>query len=222
MGANLSITQNSYEDVTNQLTQISNEECINFCSDSSNFTIVLDGGEYGNITADSICVINSASCNLKAALDGTLINSLSNRQKGDIEDQGGLFALLGALADIGSADDINQNNYQNIMNEATQQLNSICQTSDANNNNYSFIAKNAKVRNVNLTSKANISKSQCIIDNMSKFYASNNESNDQSATISKTGMFLLILIILLLVIIVIYGAKHNQRKKSAEEKLLEE
>jgi hypothetical protein len=222
MGLSLSIQENSVENVSNQISQLSNEYCINFCTNDTSITLNIDNSEIGNIKIDTACFVDSASCNLKSSLDSTLINSLSNFQKGDITDLSGPFTFLDALARIGGGDNIDLNNYQNISNESTQQMNSICQTNATSTGPILINLDNDKVENLIVDKKAGISKSNCVIDNMSKFYAQNSEKNSQVATITRAGILAILALIIAIAIVIKLLTHHSSHNNNDKQDMGEE
>lgn len=212
MGQNLSINQSSYENVSNQVSQISNEECINFCSNDTNFIVNQTGGDIGNLKIGQGCFINSPSCVLKASLDTELINTLSNIQKSEISTPGGIFGALDQLASIGNSESIDESNYQNIVNQSTQQMNSLCMNHVDVGGTIVYNISGGRVKNLILGKKGQISKSRCVIDNMSKFYAQNSETNEQTAKIEKTAIGAGLLLIILIIIIGLVSKHHKKHK----------
>jgi len=217
MGLSLSIEQSNYQETNNQISQISNEECINFVTNNAEIITNIDGSTIGNLEITEAAFLNSPSCILKASLDSSLINTLSNKQSAQITDMAGLFTALDALARIGGSDDISQSNYQIISNESTQQMNSLCNNYATSQGAIINNIEDSKIRNVIINSNSESDKSSCIIDNMSKSYISNNESNDQSAKITRMGI-LAILLMLLLVGALAFIMKHHKKHKSADAK----
>ena len=222
MGLSLSIEQSNYQNTSNQISQISNEECINYVTDGTEIIVNIDGGTYGNIEINDIALLNSPSCILKASLDSDLINKLSSKQNADITDIAGLFTALDALARIGGGDDISQDNYQNIMNEATQQMNSLCLNYTESSKPIILSLEDAKVRNLVVNKTAESSKSNCVIDNMSKMYISNDESNDQTAKITRFGIGMILALaalILALGFVFHHHRKHGLGDQNDSEKI---
>lgn len=213
MGLSLSITQNDEQSISNQISQISNEQCINVCTNDGSIDIDISGGKVEGINITDACFINSASCNLKSSLDSKLINSLSSKQKGDITDISGLFTLFDDLARIGGADDITQNNYQDISNQATQQMNSICLTPATENRPVVIDISGGNTGFINIDNSATISKSQCVIDNVSKFYAQNSEVNDQTAKILRFGIGLILALLAVLILAAFILHHHRNQHK---------
>lgn len=212
MGLSLSIDQSNYQKTSTSISQISNEECINYVTNDAQIITNIDDSTIGNLEITEAAFLNSPSCILKASLDSTLTNTLTNKQNAQITDMAGLFTALDALARIGGSDSINQENYQIISNEVTQQMNSLC-------TNYATVQgaiinniDDSKVRNLIITANAQSDKSSCVIDNMSKSYISNNETNDQTAKITRMGI-LAIILMLLLVAAFIFIMNHHKKHK---------
>lgn len=214
MGLSMSINQSNYQETSNQISQISNEECINYVTNDTEIVVNIDGGSYGNIDISAIALLNSPSCILKASLDSSLINTLSNKQSAQITDMAGLFTALDALARIGGSDSISQSNYQKIMNESTQQLNSLCKNYSGAEEPIILNLTDAKVRNINIKKLAESNKSDCVINNMVKSYISNNETNDQTAKITRMGIMAIILLIIIIIIIGVVMRHHKKHKKA--------
>jgi len=191
MGQSYSIYQSSFQGVENKISQISNQYCVNLCLNANETNdIILSGGSvYGSVTINSGCVISGASCILKSSLDDTLINDLSNKQKGSFSEQDGPFGFLESLAEIGSDTGITQQNYQQITNDITQSMNSTCgNKSETFNQNNIIDATNENIYgNVTINSIKRVTNSKCISTNMAKNYVDNNVSNDQTATIARTS-----------------------------------
>ena len=214
MGLSMSINQSNYQETSNQISQISNEECINYVTNDTEIVVNIDGGSYGNIDISAIALLNSPSCILKASLDSSLINTLSNKQSAQITDMAGLFTALDALARIGGSDSISQSNYQKIMNESTQQLNSLCKNYSGAEEPIILNLTDTKVRNINIKKLAESNKSDCVINNMVKSYISNNETNDQTAKITRMGIMAIILLIIIIIIIGVVMRHHKKHKKA--------
>lgn len=219
MGPSLSINQSNYETVSNQISQISNEECINYVTDDTTIITNIKDSTFGNIEISEIALLNSPSCILKASLDSELINTLSSTQTANITDIAGLFTSLDNLTRLGSSDDITQNNYENITNESTQQMNSLCLNYSVTQGSIITNISDTKARNLIIQAKAISDKSSCIIDNVTKSYISNNESNDQSAKITRAGILALVLVAVILAVmgfIIFHHKKHKKGVKSSD------
>ena len=191
MGQSYSIYQKSFEGIENNVSQISNQSCVNLCATSGQLNeIKLSGGNvYGTVSINTGCIISGASCILKSSLDDTLINQQTNKQKGSYSEEDGPFGTLEALAEIGSSTKINQSNYQQITNNITQTMNSLCANKNDNFSQNNIIdASNENIYgNVSINSIHRVSTSKCISTNMAKNYVDNSQTNDQVATIAKTS-----------------------------------
>lgn len=191
MGQSYSIYQSSFQGVENKIAQISNQYCVNLCLTSNQLNdITLTGGNvYGSATINAGCLISGASCILKSSLDDTVINDLSNKQKGSFSEQDGPFGFLESLAEIGSNTDITQQNYQQITNDITQSMNSTCANKSENYDQNNIIdATNENIYgNVTINAIQRITNTKCISTNVAKNYTDNNVSNDQDATIARTS-----------------------------------
>ena len=189
MGQSTSIIQNSSQNISNSITQISQANCVNACIVGNNKTDIelINTIDNGGLNSTQACFISGASRVLKSSLDSSLINSQASTQKGSILDKQNIFDLFNELATIGSSDDINQSNYQSISNDVTQIINSTCQNpSEVTNNSLTLLSENSVINGgINLTQKGSNTNSQCIINNMTKNYVSNSQTNSQSASIKK-------------------------------------
>jgi len=216
MGPRYSITQNNYQDVSNQISQISNEECINFCSNNTDIIVNQTGGDIGNLKIGEGCFINSPSCILKASLDSSIVNTLASEQASSISNPGGIFGALEDLASAGSSENITESNYQFITNQATQQMNSLCMNHVESGGTITYNISEGRVKNLVLGKKDQITKSKCVIDNMSKFYAQNNESNKQTAKIATAGIGAGLILIILIIIIGLASKHHKKHNLGSE------
>jgi hypothetical protein len=203
-GSQSSISQNNYQSISNLMQQVSNQQCINSCTDSTQLNITaIDTTFEGNITDTVSCQINNSSCLLKSALSTSITNSLASTQKGSVSELEGLFTLLQSL--IGDNDKINQSNYQSIANEVSQTVNNTCRNDPTSNSSTSLNFQGSTIEgNISLNEIAGSSKAQCVLQNMSSIYANNSETNSQSASISKIdGLFAAIIAIVIAVVMVI-------------------
>ena len=225
MGGNTSIFQNSEQDTNTRVAQISNENCVNACIDNGNALdiIITNSTINGDINFTSACLISGASCTLKASLDSTLINTQSNKQSGDIDDENNIFTALNQLFDIGSTDDITQSNYQSISNEVSQVMNSTCQNEQEITNNSLAVRLTGDTINgdINLTEKGTIANTQCIITNQAKSYVKNDQKNTQVATITKGGCLGglggLAGLLLIFVILKLFHSNHGQQQVAVKK-----
>lgn len=203
-GSQSNISQNNYQQISNIMQQISNQQCVNSCTISSDLNLTaVDTTFEGDISNSISCQINSSSCVLKSSLSTSLVNKLASTQSGSVTELEGLFTLLQSLT--GDNSNINQNNYQSIMNEVTQTVNNTCRNDPTNNSSTSLNFQGDTIEgNVSLNEIAGSSKAQCVLQNMSSIYANNSETNSQTASISKiSGLIAAILAIVVAVVIVI-------------------
>ena len=225
MGSNTSIFQNSEQNTNTRVAQISNENCVNACVTSNNKELIkiTNTTINGDINFTSACLISGAGCTLKSSLDSTLINTQSNKQKGNIDDKNNIFTLFNQLFDIGSSNNITQNNYQNISNEVTQMMNSTCQNEQEITDNSLAVVLTGDTINgdINLTEKGTITNTQCMITNSAKSYVKNDQKNSQTATITKGGCLGglggLAGLLLLFIIVKLFHSNHAQHQVAVKK-----
>ena len=218
MGQNVSINLNSYQKASNDISQISNENCINLCTDDTNIILNMTDFTAGNITIKTGCFINSPSCILKSSMDSSLINNLKSEQDGSITS--GAFAFLDDLAELGSSKSINESNYQETVNKVTQQLNSLCMSHNSVSGDVLLNMDEGSVKNLIIDKTKNgTNKSQCVIENMAKSFVQNDLTNKQKASIS-TGTIGLGMLALLAIVAIIMLRHRKKHKKSEISDLL--
>lgn len=203
-GSQSNISQNNYQTISNLMQQVSNQSCINSCTESSQLNITaVDTTFEGDITNNISCQINNSSCLLKSSLNTELTNTLNSTQKGSISELEGLFTLLQSL--IGDKDTVNQNNYQSIINEVSQTVNNTCRNDPTSTNSTNLNFQGDTIEgNINLNEIAGDTKAQCVLQNMSSIYANNSETNSQSASITKIdGLFAAVIAIVVAIVLVI-------------------
>jgi len=191
MGQGNSIFQSSYQSINNDILQSSKSYCVNVCIDDLNINkIIVDNSTVsGEINIKTGCIVTGASCNLKSALDNTVINKQKNQMSANITETAGLLTILNNLSTIGEQDDITQQNYQNITNDTTQSLLSVCNFRSETSGNVNII----DVENSNITGKLNldaqgvVSNTKCTQVNTIKNYLQNSQTNTMVAKIEKTG-----------------------------------
>jgi len=226
MGGSTSIMEKSEQDTSNRITQISNESCVNACVIGGNNTVINISNTTirGDINYSSACIISGAGCTLKASLDSALLNTQTSQQDASISEEEDPFTLLNQLFDIGSSDNISESNFQSISNEITQIMNSTCQNNqEISNNDLTLFLSNDDIEgSVNLTASGSITNTQCILNNMSKSYVKNDQSNSQKASISKgsclAGLGGLGGILILFIIMKLFHSNHGQTQKKPGKK----
>jgi len=217
MGSSQSVNNKSYQDIKNAITQISEQHCINVVRNASEINLTFVNTIARDITITSAVFINGASCNLKASLSSDILNELTNVQKGEVENETGLKtdifpwqSLASVLSNLGSSMDVTNENYQQVVNQVTQILNSSCQNKVLNEDApINQVFEGSKLRDLNVNAELEISNTNCSIENFVKSLSKNDLSNDQDATVKKSvgslgalgGIILIIIIIALLPII---------------------
>jgi hypothetical protein len=220
MGQNQSITQSNTQQTINNISQISNEKCVNLCLNESSFKIDIEGSKTGNINVGEACAINGTSCVLKAAFSQTLVNKLANVQKGSVSDEEDFSNFLNTLAEAGSNQSVDQNNYQAVTNNSTQQLNGLCMNK-AENSGKPVVLKiiNDKTGNINLSNTQQVSNTQCTITNTGTASVTNDLSNSQSASLTREGMFGGMMLIAAIVAVALI-LRHKKTKNKQMNELL--
>ena len=228
MGQAMSEYETSRQDLSNKISQISRANCVNACIDSGNnaYINISNSTIHGDLTYTQACFISGASCVLKSSLDSELLNNQSNKQTAQIKDEQDIFNLLNELATIGSSDDITENNYQSLSNEVTQMMNSTCQNSaEVTNNSLVLLLSNDDIEgSLNFGDSGSITNTQCHITNMVKNYIKNDQTNTQSAIISKgsclagLGSFIGILFIIIAIRILHGGGKKTVVEQNGDGK----
>jgi len=221
----MSINQSNEQSVATDIAQETTQRCSVACSATSNIHIVATDSTIGNISSTTSCITNDSSCALTSCLQSSIINNLKDQQKSLQMDVPGLFSVLSQLAG-GNNQDINQTSSQQISNQATQLTNSLCQNNTVVTKNVDFVLHNDTVNNIDLNALGESNKFQCVIKNMSKFTAQNNESNSQSATqLRISGLIFIIMIIVIGVVAVAifkYGFSKKGDKKAPTINVTEE
>ena len=226
MGQNQSITQTNAQQVTNNISQISNEKCVNLCIEGAGFNINIENSTVGNIDIEESCAVNGTSCILKASFSQDIVNDLANIQKGDIKDEEDFSNFLNTLAEIGSNQSVNQSNYQGVTNNSTQQLNGLCMNKAGNTGTPTILnIINGKAGNIKLSATDSVSNTQCAITNLGTDKFTNDLSNSQTASLTREGMFgaLGFLILIAIVVAMTSHKKHAHQgmKEATELKLLD-
>jgi len=186
MGSSISITQKNYQETKNNIVQKSIQHCVNTCTTSSGITFICQRCIIkGDTTLSKRCHVTGNSCNLKAAMDSTLLNTQKSEQDatiagGDMFDVGGMLDTI-----LGSKKSVTQENYQLIANYVSQTMESICGNKSEANNEQNFFDFTDSVREGNFDYDiANESSyNNCISENFGYSYAENSQSNDQSSRI---------------------------------------
>ena len=201
----------STQSIVNQINNISNENCINLCSSSIQdiHILIQDSDIEGNINAQAACSILGASCVLKASLSSDVQNTEKNKQLGLAMQEEDPIALIGPS----SSSTINETSNQSVANRVTNILNSTCQANSvqsADDVNIEVIGSKV-VGNINVDANGQITKSKCIIDNVSRTTLSNDLTNSQTAKTFQGSPLLFIILaivaiaVMVMIVIVILG-----------------
>lgn len=222
MGGGSSIFQNNYQDINNDIIQQSKAFCVNICLNDNNVQrIVINNSDIsGNVTIKNGCAITGASCILKSSLSDDVINKQKNQEKADISKLIGPMTILDDI--VGGSDEIDQSNYQQITNNITQSLLSVCNFRADTSNNIDIIdIDNDNISGtVNIDRQSVISNTKCTQTNMVKNYLQNSQSNSMVAKIEKIGCCALLglaLVALLLIgfFISILGKRNGSKNKKS-------
>lgn len=211
MGGGLSIEQADTQNISNKISQSSIEQCSIANTASQNININATGGSLNNDNFKNGILSNNTSCALKASFSTTLLNNLNNTQGATQIDIPGIFTILNSLA--GNKDDINQSNAQNISNEATQAMNSLCQNNDTAPQVINIDTKGANINNTTFGNFVKSNKFSCTLTNMAAFYAQNSETNSQSAVQVQIDSMVFIAIIIAIAVIAVAAIKYGSKKK---------
>lgn len=230
MGQGNSIFQSSYQNVNNDILQSSKSYCVNVCVDDFNLNkIIVDNSTVsGDITIKTGCIVTGASCSLKSSLDNTVINKQKNQMSANITETAGLLTILNNLSTIGEQDDITQENYQNITNDTTQSLLSVCNFRSETSNNVNIIdVENSNITGkISLDSQTVVSNTKCTQVNSAKNYIENSQTNTMVAKIEKTGccasifssLFSLIFFMIALKLLASHKNSNDKNKKATPKK----
>jgi hypothetical protein len=195
----------STQSISNQINNVSNENCINACdSDISNINMIIENSDIeGDINVSAVCNILGASCILKASLSDTVQNTQKNKQLAETLQESDPFTWFSS-----SSANTTEDSNESIANRVSNIMNSTCQ----NDSDDSVSGVNIELigdrvgGSLNVDAKGNITKSQCIIDNVSRTTLSNDQTNSQTAKVMQGSPILFaILGIVIIVVIVMIG-----------------
>ena len=151
MGQSNSINQSSFQDTENQVNQISNQTCTTTCLADISTSINITNAKDINITLKDGCFITGSSCTLKAALNNSLTNTQTDKEKSQIKAGSDPLPVI----NFGS-NDIDQENYQKIGNQVTQDINSLCKLHSESNINKPILLENNDGGSYNLELQSKI------------------------------------------------------------------
>lgn len=189
MGQTTSIFSSNYNEINNDILQTSKSYCVNICLDNFNINkITVNNSDIsGTVELKVGCVITGASCVLKSALSNDIIDKVKNSSDVSIKRSTDIFSLFSNLSRIGSKDEITNSNYNQISNQVTQNLLSVCMFRAESNNNINVIdISNSKVSGaINIDKQNVISNTRCTQDNMIKNYIENSVENSFKAKVEE-------------------------------------
>jgi sulfur relay (sulfurtransferase) complex TusBCD TusD component (DsrE family) len=242
MGQNQSANASTEEDSTNNISQISTEKCIQSVLDASAIKLnFVDSTIGGDINVDRVITVNGTSCNLKSSLDSQLIDKQATFQDLNLQDinkddpietlareaqnitpWGAAESAFSTL--LGKNQTINEKNIQKVINEVTQQMNSICQNKVATENApiiQNFDGTNVK-GSVNINDKQQVSNTSCTITNQARSYVKNDQTNTQKGSITRlqedgliAGFIALIIAIAVIGMVTAFGMKAFSKKRKS-------
>ena len=218
MGQIQSIAQSNSMQVVNNVSQISNEKCVNLCVNNTDIDVDIVNSTVGNLTLGTYCSINGASCTLKSTLTDSITNVLTNTQNSTEKDEEDPTNFLNTLAEMGESQSIDQSNYQRVVNNITQQMNSVCMNKAMNSSKAQIHLVDTKAGNISNISNETVSNTNCVIDNMATNTTNNSLTNSQTASIVKEGMFGSLGFLLIVVALVVL-MHHNKKHREAIEQI---
>lgn len=218
------IYQDSRQETTNRISQISRANCINSCVVPSVESVeIINVVNNGTITIKEVCLIEGASCILKSSLDSSLINEQDAKLTASIDRELDLFSMF-----TPTNDNITNKNIQSITNNITQMINSTCQNkTESGEQPTEYLIKDT-INNgeINLGTEKAITNSSCVIDNMARSYVKNKQTADLSASIKTKGslgsILMIAFIILILYLSIRYGGKLGGGRKNKEKIVIKE
>ena len=222
MGGGSSIFQNNYQDINNDIIQQSKAFCVNICLNNNNVEqiVVNNSTISGNVTIKNGCAVTGASCILKSTLSDDVINKQKNQERADISKLIGPMTILDDI--VGGSDQINQSNYQQITNNITQSLLSVCNFRAESSNNIDIVdIDNDDISGtISIDRQTVVSNTKCTQDNMVKNYLQNSQFNSMIAKIEKIGCCAVLgiaLVALLLIgfFISILGKRNSSKNKKS-------
>lgn len=192
----------STEEITNQINNVSNENCITACDSSiSNIDMVIEDTTIeGNVNISAVCNILGASCILKAAMSNSIQNTQKNKQLAETLQSGSPLLLFSTQNNTQS-----ESNNQDISNRVSNIMNSTCQ----NNSTTSVDGVNVELigdtigGNLNINSDGNINKSSCILNNVARTTLANDQTNSQTAKALQGSPLLFAMLAVVIVIVVV-------------------
>ena len=232
MGGSQSIYQKSVFDTVTNISQKSRNQCLTSCvANNSNNQVIIEDSVAGNINFDTACFVQGASCTLKTSLDSDVLNKQKSNPTAEIDDGGifletssesglgispllvgglGVFAAGALLGGAFSKKEINQQTYQSITNNVTQDMNSFCNNkSEAVKDGNIVYVSGSTVGDINLSAQSKTSNTQCILTNIAKTVVKNEQEFSPKAKIKSSGflsgiMSIIIIVAIIFLLVVIF------------------
>lgn len=200
MGITQSNTVQFQQNISNNIISSSQASCVATATttDINNTIIVLDSevsGDVGIITVQNV----DASCVIGNTMDDTISNTISAAVQ---QENSALTGILGGLGD-----DVNQDNLidvsQNISNNVTLILNSVCQSTNTVDVSNSLVYVDGSVvgQNVGIINTGGTSYASCTINNLSKLQLYNQATASAKQSNSDISLLSLIFIIIFLIVV---------------------
>lgn len=188
--------------VSNNILSKSTSLCIQSCSNTRNdFSLTIIGSNIGTIDASQYCIVQGNGCKLLASLDTTLQNTLTAMSTlKDLEESD----LLTALSGISSDTSVSASTDQEVRNNISTVMSSMCRTGPTNtDNNTTFIAIGDNIGTVDLSQRGSDTDNNCFIENNARTNVKNNLLSKIEETIFKGSIFMWIIIMVAAVIAII-------------------
>ena len=159
----------SVQKTQSSISQISNQKCLNICSQESSGNLIVRNSDINNLTDIQRCNVSGASCILKSSLSASIVDDQTSNQK----------AKLG-FGTIGDGN-LSNDNYQSIATNISQFVNETCGNRSEQNTTGSTVLDGVKANNVILGQLGNDGHSGCVLNNMSRALTNTSQKNSQSA-----------------------------------------
>ena len=210
MGNSITVSSNVVQNIANSAIQTSIGRCRIECDqDMTGNTIIINGGNVGNINLQQICVVKDSKCTINSSIESIVDNILESSI-----DQSAFMTnpIIPQMTQNNTK--LLSNVEQNITNQLQQLISSTCviETTQKMNNNFIYVG-NATAGNINFVQNSTLSNVECIIDNMAKSESYNKEVSDvkQKATtvdcLTMFGMVIALVLGLIIIVMLIFLLK---------------
>lgn len=205
MGQSASTSLVNNQSISNQISNVSNENCITACNSSvSNSSILLDDSTVeGNVSVSAVCNILGSSCVLKASLSTDLHNTNKSQQTAETMQENDPFSILGSL--FGMNTNNSETDNQSTTNRVSNIMNSVCQnkaTTQDSGVNIQIIGSTVG-GNVSIDADGSVSNTKCVIDNVARTKIVNDNSSSQKSAILQGSPLLFAIVGVVVVIVVV-------------------